>query len=335
MRAASTRRGVACAGNWIVDIVHTIEAWPAKSDLVRILDEVEGTGGGAANVMLSLAAFRAGLPLWAIGLVGMDRHAATVRWAVAGAGAGLDHLAETDRAPTAHTHVMNLPGDSRTFFYHPGTNDLLDEGDIAVEAVAEAGARVFYLGYLNLLGRLDVVEGGSSGAARVLARARAAGMVTVADLVSTDRAGFAEAVAAALPHLDVLFLNESEAARATGLAVAGADDLAGTTAAAERLRAGGAGAVVVHTPALGLWLSAGGMVVLRPDPVAAADVVSPVGAGDAFAAGCIYGLHEGWGPEDCLRLGHRAAAWSLRGATATGAIPPLERLMDHSSPGTP
>ena len=318
---------MACAGNWIVDIVHTIEAWPAKSDLVRILDEVEGTGGGAANVMLALAAFQAGLPLWAIGLVGIDRHAATVRWAVKAAGADGTHLAETERAPTAHTHVMNLPGDSRTFFYHPGTNDLLDEGDIAVEAVAGAGAKVFYLGYLNLLGRLDVVEGGSSGAARVLARARAAGMVTVADLVSTDRAGFAEAVAAALPHLDVLFLNEVEAARATGLAISGADDLEAITAAAARLRAGGAAAVVVHTPALGLWVSAAGAVVVRPDPVPAAQVVSPVGAGDAFAAGCLYGLHEGWGPQECLRLGHLAAAASLRGATATGAIPALPVLM--------
>ena len=41
------RRGIACAGNWIVDIVHSIDNWPAKSDLVRITDEVEGTGGGA------------------------------------------------------------------------------------------------------------------------------------------------------------------------------------------------------------------------------------------------------------------------------------------------
>ncbi len=326
-RPGSERRGIACAGNWIVDIVHTIEAWPAKSDLVRILDEVEGTGGGAANVMLSLAAFQAGLPLWAMGLVGVDRHAATVRWAVTGARAGLNHLAETDRAPTAHTHVMNLAGDSRTFFYHPGTNDLLDEGDIAVEAVAAEGARVFYLGYLNLLGRLDAVEDGSSGAARVLARARAAGMVTVADLVSTDRAGFRATVESALPHLDVLFLNEGEAARATGLAVAGADDLDGITAAAAQLRAGGAGTVVVHTPALGLWLSGAGAVVVRPDPVPVSEVVSPVGAGDAFAAGCLYGLHEGWGPEACLRLGHRAAAASLRGATATGAIPALPVLM--------
>ena len=327
MRTPATRRGIACAGNWIVDIVHTIEAWPAKSDLVRIVDEVEGTGGGAANVMLSLAAFQAGLPLWAIGLVGMDRHAATVRWAVKGAGAGLEHLAETERAPTAHTHVMNLPGDSRTFFYHPGTNDLLDEGDIAVEAVAAEGAKVFYLGYLNLLGKLDAVVDGTTGAARVLRRAQAAGMVTAVDLVSTDRAEFRAAVEAALPFVDVLFLNEVEAARATGRVIAGAEDVAGIEAAARQLQEGGAGQVVVHTPALGLWLEAGErLTVVHPDPVPPAQVVSPVGAGDAFAAGCLYGLHEGWDVRACLRLGHRAAAACLRGATATGAIPPLTAL---------
>jgi sugar/nucleoside kinase (ribokinase family) len=328
MRPPASRRGIACAGNWIVDIVHTIEAWPAKSDLVRIVDEVEGTGGGAANVMLSLAAFQAGLPLWAIGLVGMDRHAATVRWAVKGAGADGTRLAETDRAPTAHTHVMNLAGDSRTFFYHPGTNDLLDEGDIAVEAVAAEGARIFYLGYLNLLGKLDVVAEGATGAARVLRRAQAAGMMTAVDLVSTDRAEFRAAVEAALPVVDVLFMNEVEAGRATGRVIEGAADRAGIESAARQLQDGGAGQVVVHTPALGLWLQADGTVtVIRPDPVPPEQVVSPVGAGDAFAAGCLYGLHEGWAPEPCLRLGHRAAAACLRGATATAAIPPLIALM--------
>ena len=47
-------------------------------------------------------------------------------------------------------------------------------------------------------------------------------------------------------------------------------------ATAQRYAAAGAGTVVVHTPALGLWLSAAGVVVVRPDPVAAADVVGLV-----------------------------------------------------------
>lgn len=324
-----TRRGIACAGNWIVDIVHTIEAWPQKSELVRIRAEVEGTGGGAANVLLALAAFRTGLPLYALGLIGTDRHSETVRSAVIGAGADSAGLKRSDRAPTAHTHVMNLPGDSRTFFYHPGTNDLLVEDDISVEAVAAKGAAVFYLGYLNLLGKLDEIDArGVTGAARVLSRASAAGMVTAVDLVSTDRAEFRAAVEAALPQIDYLFLNEIEAARATGLSTDPADEAALAAAARHLLGQGVRRAVVLHTPALGLWLGADGTMLLRrPDPVMPEDIVSPVGAGDAFAAGCLFGIHEGWSPDACLRLGHRAAAAALKGATATESIPPLSALL--------
>ncbi len=224
---------------------------------------------------------------------------------------------------------MNLPGDSRTFFYHPGTNDLLADSDLPVEAVATSGARLFYLGYLNLLGAMDAITNGSTGAARVLARAQAAGMITAVDLVSTDRAEFRRTVEAALPHTDFLFLNEGEAARATGIAISGPEEAAAMTAAARQLITGGVGqAVVIHSPALALWQARGAApLILRPDPVPPDQIVSPVGAGDAFAAGCLYGLHEGWPPEACLRLGHRAAAAALKGATATEAIPPLTALM--------
>lgn len=322
------KRGIACAGNWIVDIVHTIEAWPQKSDLVRIKAEAEGTGGGAANVLLALAAFRTGLPLYALGLVGTDRHAETVRAAVRAAGADLTGFKSTDRAPTAHTHVMNLPGDSRTFFYHPGTNDLLAEDDITVEAAAAKGAAIFYLGYLNLLGMLDEIDAQGTGAARVLSRARAAGMVTAVDLVSTDRPEFRSAVEAALPQIDYLFLNEVEAARATGLPTDPADEASLAAAARQLLSQGVRRAVILHTPALGLWFGADGTALTRrPDPVMPEDIVSPVGAGDAFAAGCLYGIHENWPPDACLRLGHRAAAAALKGATATESIPPLSALL--------
>ena len=52
---------------------------------------------------------------------------------------------------------LTLPGDNRTFFYHPGCNDLLSKTDLLVEAAAQGGAGLFYLGYLNLLGALDAL----------------------------------------------------------------------------------------------------------------------------------------------------------------------------------
>lgn len=322
--------GVVCAGNWIVDIIHTLDRWPAKSDLVQILHEVEGVGGGAANVALGLAALGTGLPVYPAGLIGQDRHGETVRRALRDAGLSDAWLHATDRAATAHTHVLNLAGDSRTFLYHGGANDLLEPAHVPVAALAATRARFFYLGYINLLHRLDTIgDDGLTGAARLLARARAAGMVTCADLVSIDGPGFRPTVAATLPAIDYLFLNEIEAARATGLPVAGPEDAEGLAAAGRALLAGGvARAVVLHTAALALWLPAEGAALAQPAlPLDPAEIVSPVGAGDAFCAGVLYGLHEGWAPARCLTLGQRAAAATLRAPTATGGIPPLSQLM--------
>ncbi|WP_354001914.1 carbohydrate kinase family protein [Stagnihabitans tardus] len=319
-------KAIACAGNWIVDIVQTIDTWPQKSDLVHIRHEVMGVGGGAANVVLDLAAFDAGLRLYAVGLVGGDAHAGLCRSACDAAGVDRRWLKTSATAMTAHTQVMNVPGDSRTFFYHPGCNDALTEADIPVEEMAAEGVGIFYLGYINLLGALDALEGGTTGAARILSRARACGMVTVVDLVSADTSTFAATVMAALPTVDYLFLNEVEAARTLGRPPIPAGDRAGLEAAARALQAAGAGRVVLHTGQGALWFD-GAPLWAEPCAVAPGDIVSPVGAGDAFCAGALYGIHQGWDAGRCLSLAHRAAAASLKGATATEGIPPLRVLL--------
>ena len=56
------------------------------------------------------------------------------------------------------------------------------------------------------------------------------------------------------------------------------------------------------------------------------DILSPVGAGDAFAAGILHGLHEGWSAHDCISLGNKMAAACLRAPTATGGIQALKDL---------
>ena len=319
-------KGIACVGNWIVDIVQTIDAWPKKSELVHIRHEVNGVGGGAANVVLDLAAFQTGAALYAVGLVGEDAHAGICRAACAAAGVDTRWLKTSATAMTAHTQVMNVPGDSRTFFYHPGCNDAVCEDDVPVEEIAAAGVGVFYLGYLNLMKRLDALEGKTTGAARLLARAKAAGMVTVVDLVSVDVPEFAQVVAASLPHVDYLFLNEIEAARAAGLAPIAASDRAALVVVARKLQAMGARRVVLHTGEGALWLDAE-PVWAEPCSLAPDEIVSPVGAGDAFCAGALWGIHQGWRPEECLHLAHKAAAASLKGATATDGIPPLSVLL--------
>ncbi|MFC7704529.1 carbohydrate kinase family protein [Plastorhodobacter daqingensis] len=322
--------GIACAGVWLVDIVLTLDRWPAKSDLVHISSELAGPGGGAANVVLDLAAFDIGLPLHAVGLTGADAHAALLHDTCRAAGIDSRHLQMTPDAATAHTYVMNLSGDSRTFLYHPGANDLLAPEHVPVDALAQRGCRILYLGYLNLLARMDaILPDGRSGAAHLLAAARAAGMMTCVDLVSSDGPAFRATVEATATEIDYLFLNEIEAARATGVPRIEPQDRGALIAAGRRLLACGVRrAVILHSATCAIWLPRDGVPIHLPaESLAAHDIASPVGAGDAFCAGVILGLHEGWTPARALALGHRAAAAALRSPTATGGIPPLGTLL--------
>jgi 2-dehydro-3-deoxygluconokinase len=60
-------------------------------------------------------------------------------------------------------------------------------------------------------------------------------------------------------------------------------------------------------------------------PPRTATVVDEVGAGDAFAAGFVYGLLQGWAPAECVRAANVIAAGALAG---TGDWETLPRLAD-------
>ena len=52
----------------------------------------------------------------------------------------------------------------------------------------------------------------------------------------------------------------------------------------------------------------------------AAAIVGANGAGDAFAAGMLYALHEDWPIEKALRLAHASAAASMRAVSTTAGV---------------
>ena len=55
-------------------------------------------------------------------------------------------------------------------------------------------------------------------------------------------------------------------------------------------------------------------------PCRRAPIVGANGAGDAFAAGMLYGLHERWPIDECLQLGHACAAASMRAVSTTAGV---------------
>jgi sugar/nucleoside kinase (ribokinase family) len=85
---------------------------------------------------------------------------------------------------------------------------------------------------------------------------------------------------------------------------------------------------VVHFPA-GCVAAAPGGRTWRQSSVRLPrqQVRSTTGAGDAFAAGVILGLHEGWPAERCLRLAVASAAACVRSPNTSDGIKPAEECL--------
>jgi len=320
------RCGLLAGGNWIVDHVKMIDVWPAQDALANISTQSDGNGGGAYNLAKNLAKLGCGFPLAGVGLIGRDADGDKILQDCEAH--GIDHAAiqASAAAPTSYTDVMTVTGSGRrTFFHQHGANALLD---LPQFDLTRTSARIFYLGYLCLLRTLDAVaETGHTPASQLFAQARAAGMITAADLVSNEASDFAVVVDPSLPQVDYLFLNEYELARLVG-ASASQDPAQLQVQAREALQRGVRGAVIVHLPKGALCLAVNQPAIWQPAvQMPASMIVGTAGAGDAFSAGFLLGVHEGWEVQRCLELAVCAAAASLRDATCSAALEPWQTCL--------
>lgn len=327
----NTRTGILAGGNWIIDHVKIIDTWPVQDSLANILSSSDGTGGSPYNILLDLAKMGAPFPLAAVGLVGKDADGQFILDDCARFQIDASALQQTAQAPTSYTDVMTIQSTGRrTFFHARGANALLDAPHFDF---SKSNARLFHLGYLLLLDKLDGPHPKyGTVAAEVLARAQAAGLKTSIDLVSEDSDRFARIVLPALKHVDLCIMNEFEAGRVTGQRIrtdTGLDRAALRIAMQELLAAGVREYVIIHFPEGGAALGHDGQLhehasVKLPDNY----IKGAAGAGDAFTAGVLLGWHENRPVTEWLRLGVCAAAANLADETCTGGMLPLAQCLE-------
>ena len=328
---ARERRGICCSGNWIIDHVKTIDRWPPEETLANILAEEIGTGGAPYNVSVDLARFGLDIPIQALGLVGDDEDGRRILEDCDRRAIDRRFLTAVPGVPTAYTDVMTAKDSGRrTFFHNRGANALLGPEHFPVD---ELGCRVLSLGYLLLLDSLDAEDPDhGTRAARVLARSREAGILTAVDVVSENSDRFARVVKPALPHTDYLIINEFEAEQTTGRTITtprGLDRDAMEAAARDLIEGGVKRLVVIHTPETALGVSADGDATWKPALALPEEFIQgTVGAGDAFFAGVLVGVHEGWDIERSLTFANAAAASCLRHPTCTGGVSSAEEIWE-------
>lgn len=328
------RNGLLAGGNFIIDHVKLIDAYPEQDMLAFISSETSSNGGGPYNVLKDLAAMQVDYPLAAAGLVGNDSNGDWILTDCQSSGIDISQLHQTDAAPTSYTDAMTVVGSGRrTFFHQLGTNALLSEAHFDF---SQSRAKIFHLGYLMLLTEMDrLLADGRTIASRVLESAQTAGLLTSVDLVSSNHPQFRQITAASLPFTDYLIVNEIEAGNASGLDLKSSPpDLEKIkTAAQVLLSLGVRREVIIHFEAGALVAEKHGTVHHQPSLMLPTGFIAgATGAGDAFAAGYLHGTHEEWPIADRLKLAVCTAAACLTHPTPSQGLKPIAEcllLADH------
>jgi sugar/nucleoside kinase (ribokinase family) len=320
------KTGITCAGNWIRDHFKVIDVYPPEETLSNILSETAGGGGLAYNVLTDLARMKVPFPLRGIGLVGDDADGRWIQEDARHNGIDMTRVRVTREAPTSYTDVFTVQSNGkRTFFHCRGANALLGPNDLEPD-----GSKIVHLGYLLLLDSLDRTDPEfGTIAARVLKRWRDAGVKTSVDVVSEASSRFAKVVTPALSHTDYLICNEIEAGQVTGHKIrTGMNiDRDALKSSAKKLLGKGPELVVIHMPEGGYLVSKQGDHWEPSIKLPPGHIKSTAGAGDAFAAACLFALHEGWAHERMLKLAHAAAAACLAHETTTQGLKPIAQLI--------
>ena len=324
------RKGIISAGNWVIDHIKMIDTWPERGNLSNIISIAERAYGGCShNVLVNLAKLQTDIPLWAGGIVGNDENGNYILNEISKNNIDSRHMSVRENVITSYTDVMSeIQTGTRTFFHYRGANALLDYPDFEK---MDTTAKIFHLGYLLLLDKLDEADDQyGTVAAKVLNMLKSNGYATSIDLVSEQSERFRSIVTPSLKYVDYIFCNEIEAEACADIELRKDGNIFKENLPEVAHYMFGQGVkelVIIHFPEGGYAMQKDGQQIFIPSfNVSQSEIKSTVGAGDAFCAGALYAIHEGMSLNEILTIANANARFNLLSQNSTGGAVAFSEL---------
>jgi sugar/nucleoside kinase (ribokinase family) len=252
---------------------------------------VEASGGSAANTIAGIAGLGGRAAF--IGKVADDQLGEVFAHDIRAVGVTYKTPPEAGGQSTARCLIFVTPDAQRTMQTFLGVSSSLSPADVDEELVR--GAKVLYLeGYLW---DQPPAKEAYRHAARIAGEAGRKVSLTLSDrfCVERHRDDFLDLVQ---NHVDILFANEEE--------IKALYQVDNFDAALDRARGQCEIAALTRSEKGSVIVSSEGVIVIDPEKVE--EVIDTTGAGDAYAAGFLYGYTQGRDLRACGRLGSALAA---------------------------
>lgn len=317
------KKGITVVGNMLLDIVKNIESYPAKGMLVDVSDISYAVGGCVPNTSINLAKIDNSIPVSVIGKVGSDENGRFILSRLQQNGINVSRVSFSKETPTGFCDVMSIPGGERTFFHKRGANAEFSPRDINID---ELSCNHLHIGYILLLDMFDA-EDKTYGTvmARFLREVQKRGIKTSVDVVSASEADFGKKVIPALKYCNYVIINELECCAIWGLEARTPSGALNRqkleTAMRKTIDAGVRDRVIVHCKEASYIMDRTYNLTCVPSlRIPPEEIKGTVGAGDAFCAGCLYGIYNSMGDRQILEFASAAAACSLFAANSVDGM---------------
>ena len=309
------RKGITIAGNLIADVVKRIDCYPEIGMLANVSSVTTAVGGCAANTAIDLRKIDRDVPVSTIGKIGEDDYG---RYLVSQLGRyGIDYsgVSVSPDLPTSFSDVMSQPSGERTFFHARGSNTQFSPNDIDIGAL---NCVIFHIGYILLLDAFDK-EDGEYGTvmARFLHQVQERGIKTSVDVVSDSTADYKEKILPALKYCNYAIMNEIESTMLTGLSPVNDDGSPHIENIRKTMKfmaeCGVKDKVIIHCKKAGFCydVATDKFTAVGSLNIPKEEIKGSVGAGDAFCAGSLYGIYNGFDDKHILEFASSAAAANL------------------------
>lgn len=325
------QKGIAVAGNMIVDLLYPIGGIPKPGELTTITSDVSRSVGGClCNDIVDLAKLDPSLPLVALGRTGDDAEGKYVMDVLKQhKNIDLQHVKIT--GTTSFTLVMaDEITKQRTFYHCRGGNAGFCEADIPWD---QLDVDMLHVGYILLLDALDEEDSEyGTKMAKLLHTAQQKGIKTSIDVVSEAGERFKKLVCPAMRYTDYCIINEVEAQATTGVQLRTEDGKLlkeNMPAALQKMKELGVSTwAVIHCPEVGFGLDENNNLVEVPSiKLPEGWIAGTVGAGDAFCSGVLYGAWKGMDLRSAIEMGTASAVCSLSQPGATEGMRTAEEAM--------
>lgn len=301
-----------CVGQLSADVLlRPVGQLPAPGSAEAVEDMEIMSGGCAGNTAIFLAKLGGRVSLLAA--VGSDAWAWAALDSAKAAGVDVSGVRALPSARTSACLVLVAPSGERTFLYRPGANERLSLDGIDWSCVEKSrcATRWLHVGGAIKLRALDLPE--------LLRKAKAAGCGTSLDTDWDPEGLWMKRLASSLPHVDCLVAGVEEARHLTGLDEP--EDMA------ECLLEKGPETVAVKQGPLGSTVMSRKEPGVVFAPAFKVNAVDTTGAGDAYAAGFIMGLSEGWSLERTASFANACGALATTRLGANAGVESLEQAM--------